>query len=297
MDRKNFIRKGLMGTGAFVASTALGSFIVNEIDELQPLEKLLAPDSILGFNHLPNTQSIIMENTILHKADTRGDANHGWLHSKHTFSFANYYNPERMHFGALRVLNDDSVEGGMGFGTHPHDNMEIISIPLEGDLEHRDSMNNIAVIKNGDIQVMSAGTGIQHSEYNKNKDSKVKFLQIWVFPNAKNVTPRYDQITLNAADRHNTFQQILSPNADDAGVWIHQNAWFHLAKFDKGTSKEYNIKSKGNGLYIFNLSGDIKVGEQVLNARDGYGIWDFEKLTISADSEAEFLLMEVPMQL
>jgi redox-sensitive bicupin YhaK (pirin superfamily) len=297
MDRKNFIRKGLMGTGAFVASTALGSFIVNEIDELQPLEKLLAPDSILGFNHLPNTQSIIMENTILHKADTRGDANHGWLHSKHTFSFANYYNPERMHFGALRVLNDDSVEGGMGFGTHPHDNMEIISIPLEGDLEHRDSMNNIAVIKNGDIQVMSAGTGIQHSEYNKSKDNKVKFLQIWVFPNAKNVTPRYDQITLNAADRHNTFQQILSPNADDAGVWIHQNAWFHLAKFDKGTSKEYTIKSKGNGLYIFNLSGDIKVGEQVLNARDGYGIWDFEKLTISADSEAEFLLMEVPMQL
>ena len=297
MDRKNFIRKGLMGTGAFVASTALGSFIVNEIDELQPLEKLLAPDSILGFNHLPNTQSIIMENTILHKADTRGDANHGWLHSKHTVSFANYYNPERMHFGALRVLNDDSVEGGMGFGTHPHDNMEIISIPLEGDLEHRDSMNNIAVIKNGDIQVMSAGTGIQHSEYNKSKDNKVKFLQIWVFPNAKNVTPRYDQITLNGADRHNTFQQILSPNADDAGVWIHQNAWFHLAKFDKGTSKEYSIKSKGNGLYIFNLSGDIKVGEQVLNARDGYGIWDFEKLTISADSEAEFLLMEVPMQL
>jgi redox-sensitive bicupin YhaK (pirin superfamily) len=297
MDRKNFIRKGLMGTGAFVASTALGSVIVNEIDELQPLEKLLAPDSILGFNHLPNTQSIIMENTILHKADTRGDANHGWLHSKHTFSFANYYNPERMHFGALRVLNDDSVEGGMGFGTHPHDNMEIISIPLEGDLEHRDSMNNIAVIKNGDIQVMSAGTGIQHSEYNKSKDNKVKFLQIWVFPNAKNVTPRYDQITLNGADRHNTFQQILSPNADDAGVWIHQNAWFHLAKFDKGTSKEYSIKSKGNGLYIFNLSGDIKVGEQVLNARDGYGIWDFEKLTISADSEAEFLLMEVPMQL
>jgi redox-sensitive bicupin YhaK (pirin superfamily) len=297
MDRKNFIRKGLMGTGAFVASTALGSVIVNEIDELHPLENLITPDAILGFNHLPNTQSIIMENTILHKADTRGDANHGWLHSKHTFSFANYYNPERMHFGALRVLNDDSVEGGMGFGTHPHDNMEIISIPLEGDLEHRDSMNNIAVIKNGDIQVMSAGTGIQHSEYNKSKDNKVKFLQIWVFPNTKNVTPRYDQITLNAADRHNTFQQILSPNADDAGVWIHQNAWFHLAKFDKGTSKEYSIKSKGNGLYIFNLSGDIKVGEQVLNARDGYGIWDFEKLTISADSEAEFLLMEVPMQL
>lgn len=286
-----------MGTGAFVASTTLGSVIVNEIDELQPIEKLNHPDQIIGFNHLPNTNTITMENTILHKAETRGDANHGWLHSKHTFSFANYYNPERMHFGALRVLNDDTVDGGMGFGNHPHDNMEIISIPLEGDLEHKDSMNNVTVIKNGDIQVMSAGTGIQHSEYNKNKDSKVKFLQIWVFPNTKNVTPRYDQITSNAADRHNTFQQILSPNANDAGVWIHQNAWFHLAKFDKGISKEYTIKSKGNGLYIFNLSGDIKVGEQALNTRDGYGLWNFEKVTISADSEAEFLLMEVPMQL
>ncbi|MES2567722.1 MAG: pirin family protein [Bacteroidota bacterium] len=236
-----------------------------------------------------------MENTILHKSETRGDANHGWLHSKHTFSFANYYNPERMHFGVLRVLNDDTVAEGMGFGTHPHDNMEIISIPLEGDLEHKDSMGNITVIKNGDIQVMSAGTGVQHSEYNKSKDKQVKFLQIWVFPNKKNVTPRYDQITLKEEDRHNKLQQILSPNADDDGVWIHQNAWFHLGKFDKGTATEYKIKSKGNGVYIFNLNGKLKVNEQLLDTRDGFGIWNTDSLKLEADTNSEFLLMEVPM--
>ena len=236
-----------------------------------------------------------MENTILHKAETRGDADHGWLHSKHTFSFANYYNPERMHFGVLRVLNDDTVSGGMGFGTHPHDNMEIISIPLEGDLEHKDSMGNIAVIRNGDIQVMSAGTGIQHSEYNKSKDNTVKFLQIWVFPNKKNVTPRYDQITLQAEDRHNKLQQILSPNADDAGVWIHQNAWFHLGKFDKGVSTEYKLKLKGNGVYIFNLNGDLEANGQLLNNRDGFGIWDTDKMKLTAITNSEFLIMEVPM--
>ena len=181
-----------------------------------------------------------MANTILHKAKTRGHANHGWLNSYHSFSFSSYYNPDRMHFGALRVLNDDTVDAGMGFGTHPHDNMEIISIPLEGDLEHKDSMNNVAVIKNGDIQAMSAGTGIYHSEYNKDRAHRVKFLQIWVYPDKKNVEPRYDQITLNLEDRHNKLQQILSPNADDEGVWIHQNAWFHLGKFDKGISTEYN---------------------------------------------------------
>ena len=190
MDRKNFIKKGILGTGVFLASSSLANVVKNNIDELKPLEPL-------GFNHLPNIDSKIMENSVLHKADTRGHANHGWLDSHHSFSFANYYNPDRMHFGALRVLNDDRVDPGMGFGTHPHDNMEIISIPLEGDLEHKDSMGNTTVIKNGDIQVMSAGTGIQHSEYNKNKDQLTKFLQIWLFPNKRNVTPRYDQITLN----------------------------------------------------------------------------------------------------
>jgi hypothetical protein len=237
-----------------------------------------------------------LANTILHKAVTRGDANHGWLHSRHTFSFANFYNPERMHFGMLRVLNDDFVEAGMGFGTHPHDNMEIISIPLEGDLEHKDSMGNVAVIKNGDVQVMSAGTGITHSEYNKNKDKPVKFLQIWVFPNRKNVKPRYDQITLNLADRLNKLQQILSPNAGDEGVWIHQDAWFHLGKFDKGFSTDYSIKKNGNGVYAFVLKGDITIDETVLDERDGLGIWNTDKISVRANSQdAEILLMEVPM--
>jgi quercetin 2,3-dioxygenase len=236
-----------------------------------------------------------MANTIIHKAETRGDANHGWLHSRHTFSFADYYDPERVHFGMLRVLNDDIVEAGMGFGTHPHDNMEIISIPLEGDLEHKDNMGNVSIIKHGDVQVMSAGTGITHSEYNKNKDKRVKFLQIWVFPDRRNVTPRYDQITLNIADRHNKFQQILSPNPDDAGVWIYQKAWFHLGQFDKGFNADYNIKAKGNGVYVFILSGTVTINNQELNPRDGFGIWDIDKLSVKANTDVEFLLMEVPM--
>ena len=288
MERKDFIKKGLMGTGIFVTSAGLGNIIKNDIDELKDLE-------ILGFNHIPNTNSFVKENTVLHRSETRGDANHGWLHSRHTFSFANYHNPERMHFGVLRVLNDDIVAAGMGFNTHPHDNMEIISIPIEGDLEHKDSMNNTAVIKNGDIQVMSAGAGISHSEFNKNKDKQVKFLQIWVFPNKKNVTPRYDQITLNEKDRHNKLQQILSPTPDDAGVWIHQNAWFHLGKFDKGITTAYSFKAKGNGLYIFNLNGDLRINDQLLHSRDGLGIWDIDKISIKADTDSEFLLMEIPM--
>jgi redox-sensitive bicupin YhaK (pirin superfamily) len=236
-----------------------------------------------------------MSDTILHKAETRGYSDHGWLKSYHTFSFANYYDPERIHFGALRVLNDDTVEAGMGFGTHPHDNMEIISIPLEGDLEHRDSMGNVSVIKHGDIQVMSAGTGIHHSEYNKNSDSKVKFLQIWIIPNKQGVTPRYDQISIKAEDRHNKLQQILSPDSDDAGVWIYQNAWFFLGKFDKDISTNYKIKSKDNGVYVFVLKGNVKVNDQQLNVRDGLGLWNINKISVKADTDAEFLLMDVPM--
>ncbi len=295
MDRKVFIRNGLLGTGIFVASNAVGSLIRNDIDELKKLE-ILEEDSIVGFNHLPNTTSKIMANTVLHKAETRGHANHGWLNSHHTFSFANYYNPERMHFGVLRVLNDDIVRGGNGFGRHPHDNMEIISIPLEGDLEHQDSMGNIAVIKNGDIQVMSAGTGITHSEKNKSLSNEVKFLQIWVFPNKKNVEPRYDQLTLNAEDRKNKLQQILSPSQEDDGVWIHQDAWFHLGSLDEGNNQTYQLKKEGNGVYIFMISGEITVGSQKLKARDGFGIWDVSEINISADTNAEVLVMEVPMK-
>jgi redox-sensitive bicupin YhaK (pirin superfamily) len=238
-----------------------------------------------------------MAQTILHKGDTRGHANHGWLNSYHSFSFGSYYNPDRMSFGALRVLNDDTVDAGMGFGKHPHDNMEIISIPLEGDLEHKDSMNNTAVIKNGDIQAMSAGTGIYHSEYNQDKDKRVKFLQIWLYPNKRNVEPRYDQITLNLADRENKLQQVLSPNADDAGVWIHQDAWFNLGKFDKGISTEYTIHKEGNGVYAFVLSGQVEINGQQLNNRDALGIWDTDKFTITATADAEFLLMDVPMSI
>lgn len=236
-----------------------------------------------------------MENSVFHPADSRGDANHGWLQSKHTFSFANYYNPERMHFGVLRVLNDDTVASGMGFGTHPHDNMEIISIPLEGDLEHKDSMGNTQVIKNGDIQVMSAGTGIYHSEFNLNKNNLVKFLQIWVFPNKRNVTPRYDQITLNHEDRQNRFQQILSPSADDEGVWIQQDAWFHLGKFEKNKTTNYTFKKESNGVYVFVLSGKLEVNGQLLNNRDGFGVWNSKSIEFKFNEDSEVLLMEVPM--
>jgi redox-sensitive bicupin YhaK (pirin superfamily) len=291
MDRKDFIKKGLMGTGMFVTSAALGDVLKNDIDEIKELEPV-------GYNHLPNTETKILENTVLHKADSRGHANHGWLDSHHTFSFANYHNPDRMHFGVLRVLNDDRVDAGMGFGTHPHDNMEIISIPLEGDLEHKDSMGNTAVIRKGDIQAMSAGTGIYHSEYNRNQDQLTKFLQIWVYPNKRNVAPRYDQITLNPDDRHNTLQQILSPNADDAGVWIHQDAWFHMGSFDNGFKITYDLKKPGNGIYAFVLKGDFSIGNIALNERDGLGIWDTGSIDITANSQdAEILLMEVPMVL
>ncbi|NBB30785.1 pirin family protein [Cellulophaga sp. BC115SP] len=292
MERKEFLKKGILGTGMFVSSKVLGKELNNhQNDELQPLE-------VIGLNHLPNPQTKIMANTILHKADTRGYANHGWLKSHHTFSFANYYNPERVHFGVLRVLNDDQVAAGRGFGTHPHDNMEIISIPLEGDLEHKDSMNNVAVIKKGDIQVMSAGTGVYHSEYNRNSDKETKFLQIWVFPNKKNVTPRYDQMTLDIADRRNRLQQILSPNPEDAGVWIHQDAWFNIGTFDAGTTANYDIKRQGNGVYAFILKGDFEIDGQTVNQRDGLGIWNTKSIALKAlTQDAEILLMDVPMTL
>ncbi|MBA5246174.1 pirin family protein [Marnyiella aurantia] len=233
--------------------------------------------------------------TVYHKADSRGFADHGWLKSYHSFSFANYYNPERMSFGALRVLNDDQVSSGMGFGAHPHSNMEIISIPLEGDLEHKDSMGTTAVIRKGEIQVMSAGTGVQHSEYNRNQDELVKFLQIWVIPNKMNVEPRYDQIRISENSEVNAFQQILSPNPNDDGVWIYQDAWFNLANFNEGYSQEYRLNNEGNGVYVFVLKGSAKIGDQVLGTRDGFGIWETDGFLLEAVADSEILLMEVPM--
>jgi redox-sensitive bicupin YhaK (pirin superfamily) len=231
--------------------------------------------------------------TTLHKASDRGHANHGWLDSHHSFSFAHYYNPEKVHFGALRVLNDDIVQGGMGFGTHPHDNMEIISIPLSGDLEHKDSMGNAGVIRQNDVQIMSAGTGIQHSEFNSNKDKPVNFLQIWVFPKKKNITPRYDQKTFKHEDRLNKLQEIVSPDGD--GVHINQDAWFYLADLEKGKDVNHKVHNANSGAYVFVINGDVTVNGQTLNKKDAVGVYETDSISIKADSNSEVLLIEVPM--
>lgn len=292
MDRKNFIKTALL-TG--VAGSIAPQWLKAENHKTVKSTYDTLKEQV-GFNHLPN-KNIETMNTIIHKADTRGNANHGWLQSYHTFSFANYHNPDRMNFGVLRVLNDDTVAAGMGFGTHPHDNMEIVSIPLEGDLEHKDSMGNVAVIKEGDVQVLSAGTGITHSEYNKNKDKEVKFLQIWIFPKTKNVEPRYDQISIREISEDNKFYQVLSPNKDDQGVWINQDAWFHLGNFSKDKSDTYNIKKDGNGVYAFILDGQVEINGEKLSKRDGMGIWDTDSIEVKATADARVLLMEVPMTL
>ena len=233
--------------------------------------------------------------TIYHAADSRGDANHGWLKSKHTFSFANYHNPERMGFGALRVINDDFVIGGQGFGKHSHRDMEIISIPLSGKLGHGDNIGNHGTIETGEIQVMSAGTGITHSEMNGDDTEAVKFLQIWVIPNKMNVEPRYQQIRMDDILKPNEFNQVLSPNADDAGVWIHQDAWFSMGDFDKGITQTYELKNPNNGVYIFVISGKVVVNGNTLDTRDGLGVWDTKNFAMDVIEDAKVLLMEVPM--
>ena len=292
MERKNFIKSALL--------TSVIGAIAPQLLGAKPDKSVLSTFGNLiqrvGFNHLPNKESKTM-NTVIHKANTRGNASHGWLNSNHTFSFANYHNPERMGFGVLRVLNDDRVQAGMGFGTHPHNNMEIISIPLQGDLEHKDSMGNLAIIKEGDVQVMSAGTGISHSEYNKSKSKEVKFLQIWVIPNKKNVKPRYDQISTRDIEKENKFYQVLSPNQNDQGVWVNQDAWFHLGRFTKGNSDEYKIHKEGNGVYAFVLEGEVEINNEKLSKRDGMGIWDTDSIEVKASQNARVLLMEVPMTL
>jgi len=286
MDRKTFLRNSLLGAAAAAGGTAAAR-LLNEP----------APETV-GFEHLPTNTPRIMSNMVLHPAATRGHADHGWLDTWHTFSFANYYDPERMHFGVLRVLNDDTVAPGMGFNTHPHENMEIVSIPLEGDLEHTDSMGNTQVIRHGDIQVMSAGSGITHSEKNRNHDQRTRFLQIWVFPNKRNVKPRYDQLTLDPKDREGRFQQVLSPDPNDEGVWVHQDAWFHLGRFPAGEKANYTVKRPGNGVYAFVIEGSVTVQGQPLGRRDGLGVWDVEQLDVTFGPEGgELLLMDVPMTL
>ena len=236
-----------------------------------------------------------MANIIYHPADSRGSADHGWLKAKHTFSFASYYNPERIHFGMLRVLNDDLIAAGVGFPTHPHDNMEIITIPLKGAIAHKDSMGNSSVIHKGEIQVMSAGTGIQHSEYNFSDSEILQLLQIWIFPNKKNVEPRYQQLLVNQ-EVTNQLHQILSPHPEDSGVWIHQNAWFHIGKFNTAQTIDYTIKKEENGVYVFVIEGSVRIENQELSERDGLGISKTNQFSIEILNEkTEILLMEIPM--
>lgn len=233
--------------------------------------------------------------TVYHAADSRGNADHGWLKSKHTFSFAHYHDPKRMGFGALRVINDDYVIGGKGFGVHPHQDMEIISVPLSGKLNHGDNIGNKGVIKTGEIQAMSAGTGIMHSEMNGDEKEPVKFLQIWVMPNKRNVEPRYQQVQLNEIMQANKFNQVLSPDSDDDGVWIHQDAWFSLGEFEQDLTQTYQLNKPGNGVYIFVIEGKVVVDNQTLDTRDGLGVWDTNNVTIEISKNTKALLMEVPM--
>jgi len=237
-----------------------------------------------------------MSKKVIHRAHTRGHANHGWFNSHHTFSFAGYYNPERMSFGLLRVLNDDVVAPGMGFGTHPHDNMEIISIPLKGSLAHRDSTGTQEVIRTNEVQIMSAGSGITHSEYNGSSTEPVNFLQIWVFPKELNIQPRYGQKAFKPEDRQNKLQTVISPDKNGEALWINQDAWFTLGSLQDGFSEEYTFHKAGNGLYAFVLEGEVEIDGEKLGKRDGMGISEAEKVQLQASGDAELLLMEIPMK-
>jgi len=234
--------------------------------------------------------------TTLHKAETRGKADHGWLNSHHTFSFASYHNPERVRFGLLRVLNDDIVHAGEGFGTHPHDNMEIISIPLSGALAHKDSTGNEHVINTGDVQIMSAGSGLYHSEYNASKKEAVNFLQIWVFPKERDIEPRYDQRSYDPDDRKNKFQLVVSPEKESSSLWINQDSYFSLTDLEKGSSIEYKLHNPANGIYLFLIEGSIRAGDIQLNKRDGLGIEDTNSINLTAAENSQLLLIEVPMK-
>ncbi|MFP5386919.1 MAG: pirin family protein [Bacteriovoracia bacterium] len=232
---------------------------------------------------------------ITHLADTRGRADHGWLKSYHTFSFADYHNPDRMNFGALRVINDDIIEPGMGFGTHGHQDMEIITIPLEGNLQHKDSVGNASIIKKGEVQIMSAGTGIYHSEFNASKTERVKLLQIWVLPGKRGVRPRYEQKSFSHEGRQNKIQKVVSPDGREGSISINQNAFFSLSDLGEGQEITYRKNAEGNGLYLFIIKGRIEVSGQEFSDKDGIGFPEFDELKIRAVTESEILLMEVPV--
>src|SRR4030095_5854803 len=234
--------------------------------------------------------------TTIYRSNSRGYADHGWLKSYHTFSFAGYHNPERVRFGLLRVLNDDVVQPGEGFGAHPHDNMEIISIPFSGALAHKDSEGNEHVINTGDVQIMSAGSGLYHSEYNASKKEPVNFLQIWVFPKIRDIQPRYDQKTFDSKDRINILQTVVSPEKNNSALWINQDAYFSLGSLEKNATVKYNIQHKENGLYIFVLNGSVETYGEKLDKRDALGLEDLESIDIKANENSEVLLIEVPMK-
>lgn len=238
-----------------------------------------------------------MADTIFHSAGTRGHADHGWLNAKHSFSFAGFYDPSRIQFGALRVLNDDIVAPGMGFGTHPHDNMEIITIILDGALEHKDSMGHTQAIHPNEVQVMSAGSGVTHSEYNHSKEKTVNVLQTWIFPNKQNVTPRYDQRVFEEAERVNKWQVLVSPmGGEDDGIQIYQDAWIYRTKLEAGKSLEHTMHSDNHGAYLFVIDGSIKTHDTTLNSKDALGVVDTDRVSIEAEQESDILLFEVPLK-
>ena len=234
--------------------------------------------------------------TKLFKAADRGSADYGWLKPNYYFSFAQYHNPGKVHFGMLRVLNDDFIAGGGAFPTHPHDNMEIVTIPFSGAIQHKDSTGGQGIIKAGDIQIMSAGTGVQHSEANASATEPITLFQVWVFPKERNITPRYDQKTFDINERINKWQIIVSPIAADNGLWINQDARFALTKLETGVSVDYTNAFKGNGVFLVVINGSVNINGQQLNKRDALGIEDTDMFSITTIEEAELLVIEVPMQ-
>jgi redox-sensitive bicupin YhaK (pirin superfamily) len=233
--------------------------------------------------------------TIIHRAADRGIQDHGWLQAAHSFSFGSFYNPSKERFGLLRVLNDDTIAPAMGFGTHGHDNMEIVTIPLRGALAHKDSLGSEGIIGSDEVQIMSAGSGIRHSEFNASKTEDANLLQIWVFPKEKNIKPRYDQKKFDPANAHNKFQTVVSPVADGDAMWINQDAFFSLGSFEEETVVEYAIKHPGNGAYVFVIEGEAHIDESVLNKRDAAGIVDADKFVINAAKGSKILVIDVPM--
>ncbi len=232
---------------------------------------------------------------IIVRANERGAADHGWLNAKHTFSFAGYYNPERVHFGMLRVFNDDIVAPGMGFGMHPHDNMEIVTIPIQGELEHKDSEGHHGVITQGEVQVMSAGSGLNHSEFNHSKEKEVNLMQIWVLPRERDIQPRYDQKAFDAEGRKNKFQIVASPEKDNGSLWLNQYVYFNLGDFDKDTTAKYERKLKNNGLWIFVIEGEAEVNGEKLERRDSMGITETDAAEFKFSKDSKILIIDVPM--